>query len=102
MSKGKDSMTPLKDIIQNLFSDGTLPFNADDASIWKVWEEAVGPTVAKNAWPSWIKNGRLIVKVSDPIWLQELKFVEEDIREKLNRRLGRTAVEKIEFKIGSK
>ena len=102
MSKGKDSMTPLKDIIQNLFSDGTLPFNPDDASIWKVWEEAVGRAVAKNAWPSWIKNGRLIVKVSDPIWLQELKFVEEDIRKKLNRRLGRAAVEKIEFKIGPK
>ena len=102
MSKVKDSMTPLKDIIQNLFSDGTLPFNPDDASIWKVWEEALGPAIAKNAWPSWIKNGRLIVKVSDPIWLQELKFVGEDIRNKLNRRLGRTAVEKIEFKIGPK
>jgi hypothetical protein len=100
MTTDRESMTPLKDIISNLLRDGGLPFNPDDANIWKVWDEVVGAAIAKNAQPSWIKSGRLKVIVSDPIWLQELEFLEESIREKLNERLARKAVEKIEFRVG--
>ena len=102
MKKKKSNLTPIKDIITNLFGDSSLPFNLDDAHIWEVWDEVVGDQIAGNAQPSWIKNGRLRVKVSDPIWLQELKFVEEDIKEKLNMKLGRKAVENIEFRLGSR
>jgi len=100
MSTDKNSLTPLKDVIANLLGNGALPFNPDDARIWKEWDDVVGPAISKNAQPLWIKNGRLRVTVSDPIWLQELKFVEEDIREKLNKKLGRKAVAKIEFRVG--
>lgn len=100
MRPDRNSMTPLKSILSQLFRDGHLPFNPDDARIWEVWEEVVGPTIANQARPSWIKDGRLRVKVSDPIWLQELKFVEGEIRGKLNKELGRNAVERIEFRVG--
>ncbi|MFH1931248.1 MAG: DUF721 domain-containing protein [Pseudomonadota bacterium] len=102
MGETKNSLTPLKDVITNLLSDGTLPFNPDDARIWRVWNEVVGPAISRNARPSWIKNGKLKVRVSDPIWLQELEFVEESIREKLNTKLGRKAIDRIEFRIGPK
>jgi predicted nucleic acid-binding Zn ribbon protein len=100
MDKNRNSMTPLRDVIANLFSHGALPFNPDDATIWKVWDEVVGPSISRNARPCWIKDRKLRVTVSDPIWLQELKFVEAGIKEKLNQKLGRTAVEKIEFRVG--
>jgi predicted nucleic acid-binding Zn ribbon protein len=102
MTKKKDTLVPLKDIIASLFSDSKLPFNPDDARIWEEWEGAVGTAIAKNAQPLWIKNGKLRVKVSDPIWLQELGFVEGTIKEKLNKRLGRRAVERIEFRLSTK
>jgi predicted nucleic acid-binding Zn ribbon protein len=102
MKKDGDSLVPLKDVISNILSDPTLPFNPDDANIWRVWDEVVGPAISKNARPLWIKNGKLKVTVSDPIWLQELQFVEKDIREKLNGKLGRKAVDKIEFRVGAK
>ncbi len=98
----KGSLTPIGDVIANLLSDNTLPFNSDDARIWNVWDEVVGPDVSENTHPSWIKDGRLRVAVSDPIWLQELKFLEEDIREELNKKLRRKAVKKIEFRVGPK
>ena len=100
MKEKKSNLTPIKDIITNLFGDSSLPFNLDDAHIWKVWDEVVGDRIAGNAQPSWIKKGRLMVKVSDPIWLQELKFVGEDIKEKLNMKLGRKAVGQIDFSLG--
>jgi hypothetical protein len=102
MEKDRNSLTSLKDIIGNLLGNGSLPFNPDDAGIWKFWDEIVGSAVSKNARPSRIKNGMLRVTVSDPIWLQELQFIEESIREKLNEKLGRNAVKKVEFKIGPK
>jgi hypothetical protein len=100
MEKDKYSLTSLKDIIGNLLGSGSLPFNPEDADIWSYWDEVVGPAISKNARPSRIKNGVLRVTVSDPIWLQELQFIEESIREKLNGTLGRKAVKKIEYRIG--
>lgn len=96
------SLTPLRDVIANLLSNGALPFNPDDANIWKVWDEVVGSTISKNARPSWIKNRILRVTISDPIWLQEIKFIEESIKERLNAKLGRDAVKKIELRVGPK
>jgi hypothetical protein len=102
MEKNGDSLVPIKEVIAGLLSDGSLPFNPDDADIWRLWDEVVGPAISKNARPLWIKNGKLKVTVSDPIWLQELKFVEKDMRKKLNEKLGRKAVNKIDFRVGVK
>ena len=99
MGQDKDSLSSLKEIIERMFREGGLGFNVDDARIWKVWGEVVGSAIAANARPLWIREGRLRVAVSDPIWMQELKFVEENVREKLNRRLGREAVQKVEFRL---
>jgi predicted nucleic acid-binding Zn ribbon protein len=101
-NRKKDSLTPLRDILSALLSDSKLPFNPDDATIWKIWDEVVGPGIARNAQPLWIKDRRLRVKVSDPIWLQELSYLEASLREKLNARLGRQAVERIEFRLSSR
>ena len=100
MTKRKENLLPLKDIITSLLNDPKLPFNPDDGRIWSVWEETVGSAIARNAQPEWIKGGKLRVRVSDPIWLQELGFVKETIKEKLNTNLGRKAVEMIEFRLG--
>jgi predicted nucleic acid-binding Zn ribbon protein len=98
----KTTLTPLKDILAELLKSADLPFNPEDGLIWRVWDEVVGETVARNAQPLWVKNKRLRIKVSDPIWLQELTFMEENMRTKLNERLGRKAVEKIEFRLRSR
>jgi len=98
----KDSLTPLKDILSALLADSKLPFNPQDAMIWKVWDEVAGPAIARNAQPLWIRDRRLRVKVSDPIWLQELSYLETDVRQKLNARLARQAVDKIEFRLSSR
>ena len=97
----KDSMTSLKDILHGLLSGSNLKFNPADAEIWEVWDEVVGQAIAEHAQPSNITKKKLRVHVAEPIWLQELEFVADTIREKLNDRLGRTAVEKIIFRLGS-
>ena len=100
MTKKKETLLSLKDIISSLLNDPKLPFNPDDARIWEIWEGVVGAPIAKYARPEWIKKGKLRVRVSDPIWLQELGFVKESIKDKLNKSLGRKAVETIELRLG--
>ena len=97
----KDSMTSLKDILQGLLSGANLKFNPADAEIWEVWDDVVGPAIAEHAQPSNITKKTLRVHVAEPIWLQELEFVADTIREKLNARLGRIAVDKVIFRLGS-
>ena len=102
MDEEEQKLTPLKEIITGLLGKAELPFNPDDARIWEIWDDVVGPAIAGNAQPAWIKEGRLRVRVSDSIWRQELEFSRETIKEKLNGKLGRSAVKKIEFRLGSK
>ena len=99
MNEEKKDLTPLKDILTSLFNHSQLPFNPADGQIWKIWEDTVGELIARNAKPAWIKNGRLKVQVSDPIWLQELEYIGADIKERINQRLGRNAVDYIEFRL---
>jgi hypothetical protein len=94
-----DNMRPLAEIISGLFSGGHLPFTREDCRIWKIWSDAVGPIISRAASPSWIRNGRLRVCVSDPIWLTELGFLEGEIRKKLNTLLGQERIQKIEFRL---
>jgi predicted nucleic acid-binding Zn ribbon protein len=101
MEEKKDQFTSIKDIISSLLKDPSLPFNPADARIWEVWDEAVGPGIAGHARPSWIRKGLLRVEVSDPIWLQELEFISDDIRERLNERLGGKRIKRLEFRLSS-
>ena len=100
MIEKKRSLTPLKDIVKEILEKGTIPFDPEDAGVWKVWEEVVGPVVSKHAQPSWLSEGCLRVMVSDPIWLQELRFSADEIKAGLNEKLGREAVVKIDFRVG--
>lgn len=102
MNEKKTGLTPLKEIIDSLLCGSGLSINPEDALIWRVWDETIGLGIAENARPLWIRKGRLRVEVSDPIWLQELGMDERNIRDRLNRRLGREAVEKIEFRLRSR
>jgi len=61
------------------------------------WERAVGERIAEQAVPRSIKNGILKVKVKSPAWRQELMFIKEEIRSKLNNELGESVVSEIKF-----
>jgi predicted nucleic acid-binding Zn ribbon protein len=100
MEQDKKSFTHIKDVIDTLLSTSALDIGLDDIEIWKLWNSAVGKKIAKHARPSNIKNGVLTVKVSDSVWLQELEFMAETIKEKLNRKTQKHSVKKIRFKVG--
>lgn len=97
----KETMSSLKDIVYQILEDNVLPVNPDDARIWDVWEQEVDPALSMYARPLWIKDGILKVSVKHPIVLQELKFMEKDIKDRLNRKMGRDAVLSIRFSLAT-
>lgn len=98
MKKRESSLTPMKDVLSGLFGDGVLPFDPADAALWKIWPSVVGDAAAAHARPLWIKDGILKVAVTEPVWLNELRFASEEIRSSLNAVLGRRAVRQIQFR----
>ena len=56
--------------------------------------------IARNAQPEKIRNGTLFVKVSSPVWMQQLQFMKEMIAGKLNERLKGNIVKNIFFMVG--
>lgn len=77
-----------------------LSTRLNEYSVWPIWNDVVGPTVARNAQPEKIRNGTLFVKVTSTVWMQQLQYMKDVILEKLNQRLGTEIVKKIFFVAG--
>src|SRR2546427_10520687 len=72
----------------------------DEYGVWPIWNDVVGKPIARNAQPEKIRNGTLFVKVTSPVWMQQLQFMKEMIAEKLNQRLKTDVVKNIFFIVG--
>lgn len=55
--------------------------------VFKVWDSVVGPDVAMHAQPYQAKGATLWVKVSDPVWMQQLHLQKILLLEKINSQL---------------
>ena len=63
-----------------------------------IWTDVAGPDVAANARPVQLKRGRLVVSTSSSAWAQSLGYMEEDLKVKLNERLGSGTVNSVVFR----
>ena len=77
-----------------------LSSRLDEYGVWPIWNDVVGKAIAINAQPEKIRNGTLFVKVTSPVWMQQLQFMKQMIAEKLNQRLKREIVKNIFFVVG--
>jgi predicted nucleic acid-binding Zn ribbon protein len=65
--------------------------------VWVFWDDVVGAAVAARAQPAGFRDGVLSVRVGGAAWMQELQFMKEDVRERLNARLGAELIRDIYF-----
>lgn len=76
---------------------GKLPRD-DSRALAAAWPEVAGAEVAANASPVQLKAGRLVVSTSSSVWAHTLQYMGEDLRARLNERLGRGTVKEIVFR----
>lgn len=68
--------------------------------IWTVWSAVVGPQIARHAQPYAVRQGRLIVHVSDPVWLHHLSMMRHRVVAALNERLDTLVIRGIVLRVG--
>lgn len=96
----KDSPERLGTVLDKSLKRLDLSVRLDEYGVWPIWNDTVGTTIARNAQPEKIRNGTLFVKVSSPVWMQQLQYMKEMIAEKLNGRLSGEPVKNIFFVVG--
>lgn len=68
--------------------------------LFKLWPKAVGAQIAAQTQPDGWRAGTLFVKTTSSVWVQQLHFMKEDIRQKINELAGKTPVKEIHFTVG--
>ena len=67
-------------------------------SIQTAWEKTVGNPIIKNSKIESFKNGTIKIKISNPIWRNELSLQKKDILDKLIKSEPSLKIEKIILK----
>ena len=100
MARKDPPIERLGEVLETSLKRLDLNARLDDYGVWTIWNQTVGAAIARNAQPEKIRNGTLMVKVSSPVWMQQLQFMKEMIAAKLNEQLKGTVVKNIFFVVG--
>jgi predicted nucleic acid-binding Zn ribbon protein len=92
-------MSGIRTLIQTLLRRAEASYPNQAHRVWEVWEEAVGPDVAKRSSPLSLRRGSLLVGVVNAPWMQQLSFLRETIRDSVNRRLEQDLVREVRFRL---
>lgn len=90
----------IADAISGAFQRLGLDNRFRQSEIWGVWPTVVGPQIARHAQPHAISHGRLIVHVTDPVWLHHLSMMRPRVIAALNEKLRTSTVREIILRVG--
>ena len=87
-------------ILKQLFRDQEWEKHLQVSLLLLRWQELVGPQIAKQTQPEYLKDEVLQVRVENSVWLNHLRFLEEELRRKLNNKLSPQTIKEIRFRQG--
>lgn len=98
-AKGEETVATAQDLLRGLMSQSKTPL-ADGFLRLRLdvqWEQVVGARLAKVSRPQRYDRGVLFVLVAHPTWIQELRFIEAELRQKINAAIGTNWCREIKF-----
>lgn len=87
----------IQDILDRTLQQLGLAERMKEADVVRRFGEIVGDNIAARAEAVSIRDGKLVVKVSSPVWRQELNYSKQEIIDALNRALGDAIVRDVHF-----
>ena len=81
MTKAK----PIKELLSNYFKGSDFKDINNTINLNNTWKQIVGKTISKNTEIVDIKNGKVSIKTTNPIWRNELTFQKEDLLQRLKK-----------------
>jgi predicted nucleic acid-binding Zn ribbon protein len=91
---------PIRSILENTLKGLEMDVPLKTYSIWRVWKEIVGESVALQTQPRAVRNRILFIDVSHPTWMQQLQFLKPTLLEKVNTFIGEPLIQDVRFKLG--
>ena len=80
---------PIKNLLSDYFKGSDFNEINETINLNKSWNKIVGKTISKKTEIERIKNGKITIKTSNPIWRNELTFQKEE---------SETNIKEIEFR----
>ncbi len=96
----KSKPKPISGLVGQVLADLGLEAAQDAFRIGEVWEEAVGPDVARHCRPVAVRGKVLEAEVDSSVWCQQLQMEREQLLEALRRVLGDAAPTDLRFRVG--
>ena len=97
----KRSLTPASDILEDIFknkrsglSDGYFL-----CQLVSFWEDIAGESIAKAGQPVKVTKQELTISLPSSSHLQEMQFIKEELRHKINQRFPNRKIRRIRLKI---
>ena len=91
---------PLAALLPEALKGMKLDAHAQVARIAAAWPEIVGPQLAGNTRPAQLENKILLVYVSHPAWIMELRgAMTAEILARLQARFGKNVLQNLRFAI---
>lgn len=98
--KQRKQLQPIGDVLFSVLKKKGMASKLEENALLKLWPQAVGPQIASKTKPDSFRNGTLFVKTVSSIWVQQLHFIKEEIRVKLNELSGKNQIKEIRFVVG--
>jgi predicted nucleic acid-binding Zn ribbon protein len=85
-------MSSIGDALRTAIARSALADELTSYPIWTDWRAIVGEPIARHARPQRLRAGVLVIAVDGPDWMHELRFLAEELRGRMNARLGRPVI----------
>ena len=91
---------PIGTVLQDWLSRSKLSGNLLPCRIRELWPDIVGAKIAARATPTTFRDGVLTIVVANHAWLNELHFLGDELRGRINERLGDSPVNSLRLLVG--
>lgn len=88
----------LGEVIQELLKLYRLEDKLDEVKLMSSWQEVVGEMIAKHTKDLYIRRSTLFVILDSPALKNELSYSKTQIKESLNKTVGRDVIEEVVFR----
>ncbi len=97
--KKAGDLLPASNVLQTVLANGKSALSDQFLrwKIWRLWPQIVGETLAKHCEPVGFERGRLYIWVKSSARMQEIRFFEATLKDKVNEHVGRLWARDIRF-----
>jgi predicted nucleic acid-binding Zn ribbon protein len=89
----------LRDSLDRLMRSWGSASTTTTGSLFADWDEIVGPHLAAQTRPRSLRDGVLVVAVSDPAWATQLRFLEAELVVRIRQTTGSGEVTAIQVRV---